>query len=161
MSYRSSTNAAGSVTTRNAETCEAKLGQELKPFSQTCAQGIPTKKPNQNYQSRKYSESLTGILWHLCRESRHVTADQLTIAHCKAWITAKDTKVPSQTVQILAYRDQIDQDWNELIPQAFRYLVDTVPSVRKCRKPNCSCPEWHVRLPLQRIGLPLQKLLHG
>lgn len=53
------------------------------------------------------------------------------------------TQVKSQAVKMLVYRDQVTVEWSDLIAQPVRYIIDAIPSLRKCQKDSCSCGEWH------------------
>eukprot|EP00438_Fugacium_kawagutii_P009865 Skav229362 [mRNA] locus=scaffold3209:156150:160939:- [translate_table: standard] len=51
-------------------------------------------------------------------------------------------QVETQTVKILAYRDQISQ-WEEFIQKPIRYILDHLPMLQSCKQESCSCPAWH------------------
>ena len=51
--------------------------------------------------------------------------------------------VPSQTVKILAYRDQIPSPWPEFMDRPIKAMLDALPCLRVCKNAECNCPCWH------------------
>eukprot|EP00435_Cladocopium_sp_Y103_P012055 s1587_g3.t1 len=49
----------------------------------------------------------------------------------------------TETVKILAYRDQVDSSWDEFCDRPIRAVLDALPCLKVCKIPDCKCASWH------------------
>ena len=57
--------------------------------------------------------------------------------------TAMIDVTPSAVLKICAYRDEIQQEWPDLVKAPIRALLDAMPQLRTCKKAECNCGQWH------------------
>ena len=67
--------------------------------------------------------------------------------------------VPSVAIRVLIFRDQVTEPWNQVHARPVKYLLDQVPILRLCNKPECECGMWHNanKLPTQDALLDVWK----
>lgn len=53
------------------------------------------------------------------------------------------TQLDTQTIKVLAYRDQVPMDWRDFSAQPVKHMLEWFPILRKCHKERCQCPSWH------------------
>eukprot|EP00435_Cladocopium_sp_Y103_P035850 s3491_g9.t1 len=51
--------------------------------------------------------------------------------------------VKSQTIKILAYRDQIEGSWDDFAERPIRGLLEALPCLKVCKQLECKCASWH------------------
>lgn len=64
------------------------------------------------------------------------------ILRSKPTVQHEVQQVETQTVKILAYRDQIP-NWEEFTQKPVRYILTQLPELQSCKHQACSCPAWH------------------
>eukprot|EP00438_Fugacium_kawagutii_P014109 Skav225595 [mRNA] locus=scaffold1527:176854:181635:- [translate_table: standard] len=52
-------------------------------------------------------------------------------------------QVPTQTLKVLVYRDQVAANWEEVCSKPVRYVLSHSPELQTCTKTNCTCGCWH------------------
>lgn len=52
-------------------------------------------------------------------------------------------QVATKTVKLVAFRDQVDMDWEGFCSQQVKHILQWFPILRKCVRESCSCPSWH------------------
>eukprot|EP00435_Cladocopium_sp_Y103_P007751 s3111_g2.t1 len=51
--------------------------------------------------------------------------------------------VKSQTIKILAYKDQLECSWEEFCDRPIRAMLDALPCLKICKISECNCSCWH------------------
>eukprot|EP00435_Cladocopium_sp_Y103_P064723 s31_g26.t1 len=51
--------------------------------------------------------------------------------------------IPTQTIKLLLYRDQVQSAWEEVVDRPVKIVLDLLPSLRLCKQPDCRCACWH------------------
>eukprot|EP00438_Fugacium_kawagutii_P015341 Skav202559 [mRNA] locus=scaffold2177:27236:31978:+ [translate_table: standard] len=47
------------------------------------------------------------------------------------------------TVKFMLYKDEIADEWDQVIAAPLRYIVGKFPMLTLCETTNCQCPRWH------------------
>eukprot|EP00438_Fugacium_kawagutii_P018309 Skav212458 [mRNA] locus=scaffold385:177937:193005:+ [translate_table: standard] len=53
-------------------------------------------------------------------------------------------QVPTQVVKIMVYKDQVDQEWSQVVTKPIRYILDHIPALQVCRQESCKCEAWRM-----------------
>lgn len=52
-------------------------------------------------------------------------------------------QIQNYAVKVILYKDQCEGQWDQVVSQPVKFLVETLPALRRCMKDACTCAEWH------------------